>query len=135
MSSISEFWQGVGRTVYAISALLLLVFLVTNLSVSADSLSYSVTASVLPTIIVVVNDNNEIQKIISNTRYSTRPTVLLNSLNGPPVSYNSKIQQEYKTITNNGTTLKLGVDYSLVNHSSNRSHTAYVILAFISLMY
>lgn len=74
-------------------------------------LTYTVNATIEPTVHIIVDPSFNIIKIISN---SVTPSVIdinLESLNGPVVALNGKILGEYNHLTNFGKRCRPGIVY------------------------
>lgn len=65
----------------------------------------TITATVRPVRILVVNPDLTIQEIVSNTSLDVRPLVVANTMDGPELPYSEAIRQEYAFI-------KPGIDFS-----------------------
>ncbi|HUC95889.1 MAG TPA: hypothetical protein VMR76_02945, partial [Candidatus Saccharimonadia bacterium] len=74
----------------------------------SDNSSYTVTAEVLPTRYIIINNSKKILALISNTNKNVVPKVVLNSIKSTPIKLSPDISSQYsyllKTykIPNNG---------------------------------
>jgi hypothetical protein len=91
----------------------------------ADSVSYTVTATV-PSVATIVTDNRgNISEILSNSSNPKNIEVRVGSLKGQAANFSSAIEKQYNLITKNGQTVHQGVVY-IANKTSttNSGHLA-----------
>jgi|GEM_PF-1378882 len=79
--------------------------------------SYVVLASVQPARYIIVNDNLQITKIVSNTAQDVVPYVVLNSLDGEQLPYTKSVQTQFLALKASISFVTAGVVYT--RRSSN----------------
>ena len=75
----------------------------------------TVVATINPTRIIVVNDDLQIIKVVSNTDQDIRPIVVRGSEDGPEVAYGDSIIQQYQDLKGSLDFSKPGVLYQKDN--------------------
>ncbi len=73
--------------------------------------STEVSVSIQPVRLVLINDQNKIVKIISNSTANVTPTVYKRSFSSPPIAISPDIRQQYDTILAGLDTARTGTIY------------------------
>ena len=92
--------------------------LMTNMALYAQEqygAKLTVVATINPTRIIVVNDDLQIIKVVSNTDQDIRPIVVRGSEDGPEVAYGDSIIQQYQDLKGSLDFSKPGVLYQKDN--------------------
>ncbi len=101
------------KTLLALLQIVVLAFLVNLLLIAQEikTQGITVTATVLPTRIIIVDKNLTIQKIISNTSEDVRPIVYLETADGEEIAYSESVRREYSFLKPSLNFSKAGIVY------------------------
>lgn len=98
---------------FAFLANILIVVFSTSFSFACETQAQiiTITATVGPQRIIVVDRNSTIQRIISNTKQDLQPKVVLESPNGQEFAYSEGIAQQYEFLKSSLSFSKPGIIY------------------------
>ena len=114
----------------------MLVFLLWPATVSADivqSGQVTLEGIVPPMRCLIVNNQNQIIEVVSNTNNETQPTVFRNKvLNGNQISMTNPIQREYNTLSRQLNLNQVGIVYKLGHPSPKVKKSIPLILSVLT---